>query len=209
MHLQLHYGTSNASGPNLFTGVGMAYKTLVPRLANSQPNGNIYKVEEKIGGLTAIVFAKVTTKAVTAKLQVRYGENISDLLAISGYGIKEISDATTGERTYTPLTSTSFWGEVHTNGNPQVGLFGGLTSNNGTKEAMSSAQNIVFGLGTTIRTLYRISPRIIYNSGKVRLALELEYTNAAYGSNYDAFYIPAETLAVGNMRALMAVYYFF
>jgi hypothetical protein len=107
------------------------------------------------------------------------------------------------------LKSMSFWGEVHTNGNPQVGIFGGLTSNNGTKEVMSSTANSVFGLGTTIRTLYRISPRIMYNSGKVRLALELEYTNAAYGSNYDANYIPAETIAVGNMRILAAVYYFF
>jgi hypothetical protein len=69
--------------------------------------------------------------------------------------------------------------------------------------------NQVFGLGTSIRTLYRISPRIMYNSGKVRLALELEYTNAAYGSNYDVNYIPADTKAVGNMRGLLAVYYFF
>ena len=209
MHLQLHYGTSNESGPNLLTGIGMAYKTLVPRLSSSPANGVIYKVDEKIGGLTAIAFAKIKTKPVTAKLQVRYGENISDLLAISGYAVKEVFDAVSGERVYTPLKSMAFWGEVHTNGNPQVGLFGGLTSNNGTKQAMSDAGNQVFGLGTTIRTLYRISPRIIYNSGKVRLALELEYTNAAYGSDYDSNYIPAETTAVANMRGLMAVYYFF
>jgi len=187
----------------------MSYKTLVPRLSNSLSNGVIYQVDERIGGLTLIAFAKVTTKPVTAKFQVRYGENISDLLAISGYAIKDIKDVTTGERVYTPLKSMSLWGEIHTNGNPQVGIFGGLTSNNGTKETMSNADNQVFGLGTTIRTLYRISPRIMYNSGKVRLALELEYTNAAYGSNYDASYIPAETIAVGNMRALIAIYYFF
>ena len=53
---------------------------------------------------------------------------------------------------------------------------------------------------------YGVKP---YNSGKVRLALELEYTNAAYGSNYDVNYIPAETKAVSNMRGLLAVYYFF
>lgn len=209
MHLQLHYGTSNESGFNLLTGIGMAYKTLVPRLASSPAIGTTYKVEEKIGGMTAIAFAKIATKPFTVKLQARYGENISDVLAISGYAIKEITDATTGERSYTPLTSTSFWGEVHTNGNPQVGVFGGMSSNNGTKEAMSDAGNQVFGLGTNIRTLYRISPRIMYNSGKVRLSLELEYTNAAYGSIYDNNYIPAETIEVGNMRMLMAIYYFF
>ncbi len=209
MHLQIHYGSTNKSGLKVFTGAGMSYKTIVPRLSNSPSPGVVYKVDERVGGLTAIAFAKITTTAVTAKLQVRYGENISDLLAISGYAIRKIGDDTSGERVYTPLKSMSFWGEIHTNGNPQVGLFGGLTSNNGTKRAMSDAQNTVFGLGTTIRTLYRISPRIMYNSGKVRLALELEYTNAAYGSNYDVNYIPAETKAVSNMRGLLAVYYFF
>ena len=97
----------------------------------------------------------------------------------------------------------------NSNGNPQVGIFGGVLKNNGTKEAMADPGVNVFGRATTIRTLYRISPRIIYNSGKIRLALEFEYTNAAYGSNHNEFYIPAETTAVANFRGLLAVYYFF
>jgi len=68
---------------------------------------------------------------------------------------------------------------------------------------------MVYGRGTTIRSLYRIAPRLIYNSGKVRMALELEYTNAAYGENYDEFYIPAETTNADNLRILAAIYYFF
>lgn len=208
MQLQVHYGTSKESGLNILAGAGAAYKTVVPRLSSNPAPGITYAVDEKVGGFTAIAFAKLTAKPVTAKLQVRYGENISDLLGISGFAATDISNVTTGEYAYAPLRSLSFWGEVHTNGNPQVGIFGGLTSNNGTKESILSTVP-VYGLGTTIRTLYRIAPRVIYNAGKLRLALELEYTNAAYGENYDEFYIPDETTNAANLRVLAAVYYFF
>ncbi len=54
----------------------------------------------------------------------------------------------------------------------------------------------------------RISPRLLYNSGKVRLALEVEITNADYGTlNQKAAVVNTHT--VTNMRVLGAVYYFF
>jgi len=208
MHLQVHYGSANEEGMNILAGAGAAYKTIVPRLTNSPLPGITYSVDEKVSGLTAMAFAKLTTKPVTAKLQVRYGENISDLLGISGYGITDIVDLATGEQSYTPLKSMTFWAEVHSNGNPQVGIFGGLTRNNGSKEELMFSTS-VYGLATTIRSLYRIAPRIIYNAGKVRVALEVEYTNAAYGSNYDLYYIPGETTHADNLRVLAAIYYFF
>ncbi len=156
-----------------------------------------------------MAFAKLNTKPITAKIQVRYGENIADLLAISGFVVTDIIDPLTGQQEYSPLKSMSYWAEVHTNGNPQVGIFGGYTVNNGSKDERSSTLNPVDGFGTNIRSLYRIAPRVIYNVGKLRLALELEYTSAAYGSAYNNFYIPSETTSTGNTRVLLAVFYFF
>ena len=208
MQVQLHYGTSNEDGMNIAAGAGAAYKTIVPRLSSSPVDGVTYKIDEKVGGFTAMAFTKLTTKPITAKLQVRYGENIADLLGISGYAATEIVDVTTGELAYAPLKSMTFWAEVHSNGNPQVGIFGGLTSNNGINETILTTVP-VYGRGTTIRRLYRIAPRIIYNVGKLRLAAEVEYTSAAYGDNYDEFYIPADITLATNLRVLTAVYYFF
>jgi len=208
MHLQVHFGTAKAEGANIVAGAGAAYKTIVPRLTNSPLPGITYAVSEKVSGLSAMAFTKLTTGPITAKLQVRYGENISDLLGISGYGATEMVDIITGEMNYTPLKSMTFWAELHTNGNPQVGVFGGLTRNKGSKEEVLSP-SLVYGRATTIRSLYRISPRIIYNVGKVRLAMELEYTNAAYGENYNEFYIPDQTTDADNLRVLAAIYYFF
>jgi hypothetical protein len=208
MQLQVHYQTSNEDGMNIVAGAGAAYKTIVPRLSSNPAPGFTYKVDEKVGGLTAMAFSKLTTKPITAKLQVRYGENIADLLGISGFAATGITDASTGERSYAPLKSMTFWAEVHTNGNPQVGIFGGLTSNNGINETILPTVP-VYGRGTTIRRLYRIAPRIIYNVGKLRLAAEVEYTSADYGDNYDEFYIPADITQATNLRVLTAIYYFF
>jgi len=208
MQVQLHYGTSNEEGMNIIAGAGAAYKSIVPRLSSSPVDGVTYKVDEKVRGFTAMAFSKLSTKPVTAKLQVRYGENIADVLGISGYAATEIVDATTGELAYAPLKSMTFWAEVHSNGNPQVGIFGGLTSNNGISESILATEP-VYGRATTIRRLYRIAPRIIYNVAKLRLAAEVEYTSAAYGDNYDEFYIPADLTVATNLRVLLAVYYFF
>jgi len=210
MHLQLHYGIENPESSRAFLiGGGVAYKTIVPRLENEMAPDEIYQVKERVQGISAIAFSKINTRALTLKVQARYGENISDVLAISGFGVKEIVDPLSGEQSYTPLTSMAYWGELHTNGNPQVGVFGGVLFNSGTKEAMSDPSNEVYGLAQDIHMMYRISPRIIYNSGKVRLALEIEYTQAAYGEAYDEFFIPGNTVSVGNLRGLLAVYYFF
>ena len=138
MHLQAQYGFNNEAGTGLVAGAGLAYKTLVPRLSSEPVDGEVYKVNEKVGGLTAMAFAKMSTKALTAKLQVRYGENITDLLGISGFAVTNIIDPVSGLQDYSPLKSMTFWAEVHTNGNPQVGIFGGYTVNNGTKEERSN-----------------------------------------------------------------------
>lgn len=210
MHLQVHYGKKNPeSGNGYVAGFGAAYKSIVPRLESEIASDEIYKVNELVHGITMMGFAKITTGPVTVKAQVRYGENLADVLAISGFGIKDILDPSTGEQSYTPLKSMAYWAEVHTNGNPQVGLFGGILYNNGTRDAMSDPGNAVYGLATDIRTMFRISPRVVYNSGKVRLALELEYTEAAYGADYNVFYMPDRVMPVGNLRGLLGVYYFF
>ena len=200
VHFQLQFGNKA-----VIAGGGIAYKTIVPRL---QSDTN-FKVDESVAGLTAIGFAKITSSPVTVKFEARYGENIADVLAISGFAMKSITNTSTGEADYTPLTSTTFWGEIHTNGKTfQVGLFGGYFKNMGTKEAVDPDMP-VYGLGTSISSLYRISPRLIYNSGKTRVALEMEYTSADYGSGFDENYLPSSTTTVSNMRALLAVYYFF
>ena len=210
LHFQIHYNLKDTeSNTDLLVGAGVAYKTIVPRLY-SVVGTQKYQVDEKVGGLTAMAFARLKLKAVTFKLQGRYGENITDLLAVSGFAVKSVDDTITGEQSYTPLKSTSIWGEVHTNGQKiQFGIFAGYLKNQGTKEEMSSAANMIYGLGNNIESMYRISPRVVFFSNKLEFACELEYTSANFGSGYDVHYMPATTSTTANMRVLLSAKYNF
>ena len=210
MHLQVHYSQQDTeNGTAFLAGIGGAYKTIVPRLSSSMGD-DTYKVNEYVSGVTAIAFSRITLPAVTIKVQGRYGENIADVLSISGFAMKETINGITGERSYTPLQNVTAWGEIHTNHERwQVGLFGGYMENLGTKESMSDPDNPVYGLATNIASLYRVSPRVIYRSGKFKAAAELEYTVAAYGSDYDSSYTPGETESTANTRILLSTIYNF
>jgi hypothetical protein len=207
MHAQVQYAF-----PNVLFGGGVAYKAIVPRLS-SQVGETSYKVDESVSGLSALGFLKISTKPVTLKFQARYGENNTDVLTISGYAVKEIANQETQERIYTPMTNTSFWGDIQSNGQKfQVGLFAGMVHNHGTKEAIDEDlmdNPVVYGFGQDIESIYRISPRAIYNINQLRLAMETELTVANYGSDFDRNMKPRETQRVENCRVLLAVYYLF
>ena len=199
MHLQMHYKASD-----MVAGAGLAYKNIVPRLVTDQG----YKTEEKVSGLTGIAFVKLTLKPVTIKVEAVSGQNTADVLNISGYAVEEI-DLANDHRSYMPLRNMSLWTDIHTNGDDfQVGVFAGYTENLGTKEAIDN-QEIIYGLGTDIVSLYRISPRILFNSGKMRFGLEGEYTSATFGSSFDKNAVPVDTHTKDNLRILFSTYYFF
>jgi hypothetical protein len=200
MHLHLHYDHSS-----LNAGAGLAYKTIVPRLATEE---NL-KTDAKISGLSAVAFTKLTLKPVTVKLEVLSGQNLTDLLQISGFAVEKIQQST-DFRSYLPLRNISVWGDIHTNGNNlQAGLFAGYTKNRGTQNTILNEDQYIYGFGNNILSLYRISPRILYNSGKVRLALEGEYTSATFGKDYNEYAVPINTNTKGNLRILFSSYYFF
>ena len=121
-------------------------------------------------------------------------------MSISGFAITDSTDLTKGFVKYSPLSTMSAWAEIHTNGKKfQFGIFGGYT------KSLGSADDVVgpiYGLGTNIESLYRVSPRVMFNSGKVRLAVEGEYTVANYGSTRDIKGVPTDLTAANNMRML-------
>jgi len=127
---------------------------------------------------------------------------------LGGYAINEISDSAFNTYKYCPMNVASFWTDIHSNGpNWEFGIFAGYTQNQGFKT------NILYkpyGRGYDIDHVYRISPRIVYKPGKMRFAVEVEETVAAYGSrdNADNGRVK-ETTNVSNLRLLLAVYYMF
>jgi hypothetical protein len=138
-----------------------------------------------------------------------------DYTMLGGYAIKY--DTATGgvqndDYAYTTLNVLSGWTEfIYNLKKWQFGIFGGYTKN------MGSLHNIFdwtktasfYSRGRDISDIFRISPRVVFNAGKLRLALEGEYTSAAYGNKVNSLGDVSDLKRVANIRVLLGVYYFF
>ena len=194
MHLQVQVKNEGA----LF-GVGADWKALTPRI--STPLG--YKTTETVNGLSFLGYARFNLPSLTWKVEGVYGQNLTDHLMLGGYGAETI-DSNTGEETYIPTNIYSVWTDVSGGKKIGFGCFAGVTKNLGASENTINA----WGRGLDIDTIYRVSPRIMWNSGKTRFAVECEYTGASYGTaNSKGEVEDAEF--VNNLRLLVGAYYFF
>lgn len=197
LHLQFQYLNK---GTHL--GAGVDYKSLTPRLVTTK---NV-KTDETVSGLSLIGFAKFNIDPITIKAQGIYAENNADLLQLGGYAVKN-TDAVTGKETYTALSSFSAWSEISTGKEIEYAVFFGYSKSLGASENITGAY---YGRGTDIDNVYRISPRIQFNSEKNRISAELEYTSAGYGKPNNLNKGKVEELkTVSNLRLLVAFYLFF
>ncbi len=195
LHLQAQWDINN-----LHFGAGVDWKTLKPRLETISG----YKAENTVSSSSVLAYARLKLSALTWKVQGVYGQNLTDHLMLGGYGVETLAEGT-GQETYLPSTVMSAWTDIESGGDFAFGLFAGATQNLG---ADTDVLGPMWMRGETIDMIYRVSPRVMWNSGKTRFAVEGEYTAASYGSQQgDATVADAEF--VGNFRVLLAAYYFF
>jgi hypothetical protein len=157
LHAQLQFG-----GKEFLGGFGVNLKTLRPELG-----------ADNVSNTAFIGYMKTKLGSTTFKLEGVYGENMSDLLSISG-----LAQDTSGG--YTSNKTFSVWGEI-SGGKEHFewGLFSGYTKNDGFKDAVGGS---IYGLAPTMGNVFRVSPRMGWKSGKMKLGVELEYTSAQYGA---------------------------
>ena len=197
LHAQLQY-----SSGSILAGCGFDYKMLVPRLVTTR---NV-ATDGSIGSTAFLGYVRFNLDPVTVKTEATYGGNLADMLMLGGYGVKS-TDPLSGLETYSALKSFSWWGEISAGKDIEVALFGGYSKNLGADDNLTGA---LYGRGTDIDQLFRISPRVVWNIGKVRFASEFEYTSAAYGTPNGLNKGKVENVkTVANARLLLAAYYFF
>ncbi len=216
------YETNNVEKKSGFlTGVAVDYKVLQPLLTTSK-GGNTFVTNEKISGFSATAFIRYKNPAYTIKFQGILGQNLFDLTMLGGYAVHSITDTVRNTVDYTALKNLTGWAEFNTNGEKfQVGLWVGYTENLGAGDNILVYSNKAGGTDATVRganvkSILRLSPRIIFISGKFNFATELEYTNAAYASrdanglpNRDEMGVITDTEGVSNIRLLLSVIYNF
>jgi len=191
-----------AAGKSITGWAGIDYKRLRPELKTSMN----FETGSAIGSISAFTNIKIKTTPVNMSLMAVYGQNASDLMMIGGYAVSEIISIVNDFKTYTPLSSASFWFDLTTNGSKvSAGLFAGYTKNLGAKDEIAGA---VYGRGSNIDNLLRISPRIIITEGRLSFAGEIESTTAAYGTTGSDGKV-SNTKNVSNLRLLLSTIYKF
>ncbi len=190
------------AGEHLTAWSGIDYKVIRPEL-NSAAN---HETDATVSGLAAFATVRLKTRPVNISVMGVYSENGSDMVMLGGYGVSGISDPMRGIREWTTINSGSFWADITTNGGKAVfGIFSGYSKNLGAKERITGD---VFGRGTNIDHLFRVSPRMIVTEGKLSLAAELESTLAAYGTRQVDGTV-TDTHTVNNVRLLLSAIYRF
>jgi hypothetical protein len=197
LHAQVQY----ADGPAV-AGIGFDYKRLVPRLVTTKNRAT----EAAVGSAALLGYGRLTIDPVTIKAEAVYGGNLADMMMLGGYGVAAIDTATGIER-YAPLRTFSVWGEIAGGKEVELALFAGYARNLGAAENLAGP---LYGRATDMDNILRLSPRVVWNVGKLRLAGEFEYTAAAYGTPNGANKGRVEnTKTATNVRVLAAAFYFF
>lgn len=202
-NIKVEYFTENKEKGTAFqAGLSGNSQILKPRISTLSG----YKTDNTFASSIGMAYVKVKLPDVTIKAMGVYGQDTYNLTMLGGYAVETIDWATLAEE-YIPLNTVSAWTDIHTNGTVwQFGLFAGYSKNNGTSD---STVGNYFVRTNNIDHLYRISPRVIYNSGKFRIAPEIEYTAAAYGTMEMSDGTVTDTKNIGNLRFLVGIYYFF
>jgi hypothetical protein len=183
-------------------GVGLDFKKITPRIVTTKN----FITKKSISTLSFTGYFKFNADPFLIKSQTVYGSNLADLMMIGGYAVRA-TNAADGQEEYTGIKVLSTWAEIIYGKEIEFGLFGGYSKNLGADENISGSY---YGRATNIDNLFRISPRIQWNSGKSKISTELEYTSAAYGKNNNSNKGKViDTKNFSNLRLLLAVYYFF
>jgi hypothetical protein len=225
LNLQVQFGKANAErGTEFLAGASLGFQMLTPRLSTTvvispaydtvingivvsrQEVSETYRTGTKSSGLMASFFGKIKVKAVTVKMGAEYGDDNNAYTMIGGYAVKSITDSARGFVNYANLRSAAVWAEIHTNGTKwRPGIFGAFSKNLGIGTPVIGP---TYARGATIDYLWRISPRLEFNVQRLRIAGELEYTVAGYGTTTARGFV-SNPEAVANLRILLGIYYFF
>ena len=209
-NLNLEYSKKNTDAKTEFLiGVAGNFKRLIPRLVTTTD----YKTTEGINSISGMAYVKVGLPKIIIKMAGLYGQNMStDYTMIGGYGETFGTDTTAmeGYMGYENVRSFSAWAEIMTTGKKMVGgLFLGYALNLGIADDVPDLNPYFFARTNNLAYAYRISPRFIYNAGKFRIAPEIEYTVAGYGTTNAVNGKVDDPEPVGNFRFLLGVFYFF
>jgi hypothetical protein len=186
-------------GDKLLVGGQVEYSSVKPYVKYGVAP-NILTSNEAVNAVTAMAYAKITTKKVGVKTQFVFGQNTTHWVMMGGYlGYKATP---TSVETYKPANTTAAWIDIYGTGKKVVpGFFVGYSINNGASAGATAAYGRAIGIsGRGIKDLIRVAPRLDFISGKLSFRNELEFTQAKYGTRGNEAKVTGATDKITNMR---------
>lgn len=194
-------------------GAGAEMKKIVPRTSTTV-GGSTLKVNESLLSYGGNIYAQYSNSLFCIKTKTSYGQNLSDLSMLGGYGVSSL-DTISGKQNYTSFNMISAWINATYGKKWQVGLFAGYTQNLGTDKALYETTSgvSIYGNGVSgnqmIGCMYKISPQLSYNPNNFRIGLEYDYTIAEWGDVTPIDGVVRNAKNVLNHRILGFIAYYF
>jgi len=162
---EIYLGLSH-TGANTIVRAGLDFISTKPVQASS----------ERMNALIPFFYAQYKNGLFSAKLKsvvAQAGEHVN---LNGGYGVA-------AEGGYTPTRNSSTWVSLSYGKDWQWVLFGGFAKNFGTVKPLANSSSFWFSKNSAsnMNTMYRLTPTLIRNLGKVQVALEYELTAVEYG----------------------------
>lgn len=201
IHLQLSVGNRK----ELLAGFSAGYKWLTPRLVTD----SLYKTSETIGSYDLHAFLMIKPATTSVKVEAVYGQNLSFLNMIGGYGMKTGSNNAEGDFSYTNLKTVSIWGDIQQDIDKwSIGVFAGYQKLLGADDNYTSIKD--YTQNDDLSHIIRVSPRVVYKEDALNIALEYMLTTAVYGKTWDAKHKVTDTMdPVSNNRFTLRLSYNF
>ncbi len=212
LNLRISYQHFNEDNTReLFIGGSADYKVLVPKIVTDSN----YSTNSSLNNYAFSLVFKYRCPKVTFKLSGIYGQDLYNHTMLGGYAYKYTTDSMTiarGDFSYTPINTFSSWIDFTTNGSKfRFGILGGYTRNLGSFHNILNwtDEHSYFSRGWNIAYVYRISPRFVFITGKIKMGIEGDYTVAGYGSSINSLGEVKNVKPVSNIRLMYSMFYYF
>ncbi|MCF0168606.1 MAG: hypothetical protein HUJ93_08230 [Bacteroidales bacterium] len=166
--------------PEIYAGLNLNFDHSLIRLGFDMLNISPNKDGKLFTTISPFIYAQYKKDLLSIKLKSIFAQAGEHVNLNGGYAL-----ARDGEH-YTPTRNSSSWVSISYGKKWQGVLFGGFVKNFGTAEAIAEdSSNIYFSKNSfsNMNAMWRLSPTIIRNLGKVTLALEYEITSVQYGDS--------------------------
>ena len=163
--------------PEIYAGINYKWKSGLVRLGADFLSIKPVQTESaRMNALSPFFYAQYKKGLFSAKFKTLYAQAGEHVNLNGGYAL-------TPDGNYTPTRNSSSWLSLSYGKDWQAVLFAGYVKNFGTSEAITGADDLYFSKNSfaNMNSMYRLTPTVIRNFGKVTAALEYEITSVQYG----------------------------